>query len=222
MSQKISFELPPEGALGVNHEQDDPLPYYYRPLVGWFYRNRIEAGLSLLQPPFERVLEVGYGSGILLPTLAKLGQELHGVDLASDPAAVGARLERLGVRARLAKADLCQWQEARGQFDLAVAFSVLEHIADPAAALAAIAQVLKPGGLLLVGMPRVDRAMSKLFPLIGYHDIDNHHVTSHRDVLRAAPTCFQLVRTRVFPPLCPAWAGLYFNMLFRKRDDVAV
>jgi SAM-dependent methyltransferase len=217
--QKINFDLPPAGTLTANHAADDPLPYYYRPFVGWFYRRRIETGLELLTPPYARVLEVGYGSGILLPTLAQLGRELHGVDLASDPAVVGARLERVGVKAHLVKASLCEWQEARDQFDLVVAFSVLEHIPDPAAALAAIARVLRPGGSLLVGMPRVDRFMTALFPMIGYQNIDSHHVTSHRDVRRAAEPYFRLMRAKCFPWLLPGWACLYHNLLFRKRDD---
>src|SRR5437868_5642361 len=63
-------------------DESDPLPWYYRPLVGWLYRERLQMALDLLGPgPFGRILEAGYGSGILLPTLAARTQELFAMDL---------------------------------------------------------------------------------------------------------------------------------------------
>jgi len=213
----IVLDLPPQGTLRPNHATDDPLPYYYRPVVGRFYRRRIETALALLEPPYGKMLEVGYGSGILLPTLARLGGELHGIDLTSVPDEVEARLRDYGVEARLRQADVRDWEGPDEAFDLVVSFSVLEHLADPASALRAMARVLKPGGTLLVGMPRVDRAMSAFFSLIGFPGIDDHHVTSYREVYRAAVPLFELEEPKVYPRLLPAWAGLYYHLLGRKR-----
>ena len=54
------FKAPPPGALAANDDRHDPLKYYYAPLVGLLYRNRIESGLALLRPPFDSILEIGY------------------------------------------------------------------------------------------------------------------------------------------------------------------
>ena len=62
----LRLQLPPEGVLRPN-DAHDPLPYYYHPWVGWLYRHRLQMGLDLLPAGGRRVLEVGVGSGVLVP-----------------------------------------------------------------------------------------------------------------------------------------------------------
>src|SRR6188768_1518605 len=82
----------------------DPIEYYKKPLVGRIFRERINRGLRLLpERRFPRALEVGYGAGAVLLSLAKGVDELHGLDLDADPAIVSGILGARGV-----KATLCQ------------------------------------------------------------------------------------------------------------------
>jgi hypothetical protein len=79
-------------------------------------------------------------------------------------------------------------------------------------------QILKPGGKLLVGMPRVDKNMEKLFTFIGYKNIEQFHVSTHIDLMKSATKYFALKkRNRLFGFL-PEKLGLYFNMLFEKKQ----
>ena len=80
--------MPPKGTFQPNNA-DDPLPYYYKPFIGSIYRSRIEQGLNLLTPPYESILEMGYGSGLLLPSLSDMCNSLSGIDLNSNPKQVG-------------------------------------------------------------------------------------------------------------------------------------
>ena len=49
----MKLALPAAGRLKPNNEHD-PLPYYYRPLLGWLYRKRLQMGLDLvLRTPDE-------------------------------------------------------------------------------------------------------------------------------------------------------------------------
>ena len=69
----------------------DPLRFYFVPVLGSLYRRRVELCLTECRPG-ERVLEVGFGSGVALPTLAEIYPEVHGIDLearASDVACFG-------------------------------------------------------------------------------------------------------------------------------------
>jgi SAM-dependent methyltransferase len=211
------FVLPARGALEANGP-DDPLPYYYKPLVGALYRRRIEQALSLLRPPYGTVLEIGYGSGLLIPTLARFSSVVHGADIDSDPGRIGPRLAALGVQAELLRGDICRMDLGRERYDLVVAISVFEHIREIDAALGAIHRILRPGGELLVGMPRVDPFMSRLFDLIGFRGIDKHHVTSHRALLAHALPRFELAGARRMPGWLPACCGLYFSLCLRKTE----
>ncbi len=215
----IKMWLPPENTLEANDEKLDPLRYYYHPITSGLYRGRIESGLQLLRPPYRRILKIGYGSGMTLPTLSKMGGELWGVDTHSVPENVEDRLRRISVHARLVQADVCSWRYNGEPFDLVVGFSVFEHIADPAMALSRIARLMTTDGTLLIGMPRVDRGMAALFRLIGFRGIKEHHVTTFHQVCKSAQTDFLLDAMKVFPACCPQWAGLYFNMLFVKRPN---
>ncbi|MCE9635151.1 MAG: class I SAM-dependent methyltransferase [Planctomycetes bacterium] len=103
-----------------------------------------------------RLLDIGCGRGRTLRYVEALPGgiaervEWVGVDL--DP-----RLpERLHHRARwhAALADISHGLPFRdAAFDVVVCEQVIEHLDDPAAALSEMARVLRPGGLLVVGVP---------------------------------------------------------------------
>ena len=210
------FALPPEGAL-LSNGPDDPLPFYYRRFSGLLYRRRIELALSLLAPPYESVLELGYGSGVLIPTLVSIGRRVYGLDRESDPAQVQRRLTQLGTQATLMRGDARRLPFSDQRFDLVVAISIFEHIADLEPVIQETARVLKPGGSLLVGMPRVDRLMERLFPLIGYDNIREQHVSTYQQFLAVADRRFDVVRITSMPARIPTFAGLYFVMLLKNH-----
>lgn len=161
----------------------DPIQYYKRPLVGILFRERINMGLRLLgSRRWDRALEVGYGAGAVLLTLAPNVRELHGIDLDADPAPVTATLAARGVPADLRRGSVYELPYQDGTFDLVVCFSVFEHLHEYERGLAEVRRVLKPGGTFLLGMPAVNRTMTKLFDLIGYRNIDDDHVTTPSEV----------------------------------------
>lgn len=212
----VIFQLPPKGIFKPNHVIDDPLPRYYHPITGFLYRNRIQRGLDMLENNYDTILEFGYGSGILLPTLAKISKKLHGIDIASNPSYVNTALNTLHIKAQLVKKDITKAKYPSNYFDVIVAFSVFEHIAKPYKVLSEMYRILKPKGLLLVGMPRVDRFMEILFLLIGYNTINDHHVKNSKEFMEEASKLFRLKQYSYSPKVLPQTASLYFTMLFSK------
>lgn len=212
--KKHLFLLPEEGIFQPNGP-DDPLPYYYKPMVGALYRARIEQALSLLNPPYSDILEMGYGSGILLPSLHALGNSVSGIDLQSNPEEVNERLKKVGVTSTLIRGDVAGDYFEKESFDLIVAISIFEHILDLPPVFERLYQLLRPAGQLLVGMPRVDKLMEKAFSMIGFSNIQDHHVTDYNTCIAAASR-FNLIRSAHVPSMLPTSCGLYFNMLFQK------
>ena len=76
----------------------DHADWNYRPLLGLLQRRRFQLATALLpRPRMQRLLEVGYGSGVFLPELARHCEELHGIDTHASPAEVLGKLLPHGV-----------------------------------------------------------------------------------------------------------------------------
>jgi SAM-dependent methyltransferase len=203
----LRFDLPPQGRLRPNNDAD-PLPYYYRPGVGWLFRHRLQMGLDLLPPGGRRMLEVGVGSGILVPTLTAAYPEYLGTDLVLAPGL--NELVAPGCSARFQQVDLLAADALpAAQFDRVVCFSVLEHIADTEGSARALARALAPGGTLVTGYPMVSPMMTQAFKAIGYHRIDDDHVSTPARIAGALKRWLRPIRRAAFPPGTPVSLALY-------------
>lgn len=105
----------------------------------------VDAGLSYL--------DMGCGTGELTVGFARLGVRcITGVDFLARSIAVAKRNARLaGVEDRVTFvcADLHEWRPP-GKFDVLLSFDALEHVHDPAAFLARMADFLEPGGMAVL------------------------------------------------------------------------
>ena len=201
----------------------DPLPYYYRPLLGKLFAARLNTGLRLLDGHYPRLLEIGYGSGLLMPTLSSVCDELYGLDLEREPASLRQRLARLRVQPRaLVQANARAMPFSDDFFDAVVAFSIFEHLRGPelGPALGEVARVLRPGGRFLVGCPAVHRLMNTAFAAIGFSGIEDHHFSTIADVVDAAAPWFAVERHAALPGVMRAlplgWAP-YTTVLLTRR-----
>ena len=165
-------------------------------------------GLDLLPPGGSSVLELGVGSGVLVPTLTAHFAEDMGTDLILADGL--ASLVASACRATFAVADLLTPDVLPAdRFDAVVCFSVLEHIPDAEAAACALARALSPGGTLVAGYPMVNRMMTQAFRAIGYSSIDDDHVTTPSQMLTALSRHLRPVKRVPFPPLAPVPLALY-------------
>ncbi|HEY0711426.1 MAG TPA: class I SAM-dependent methyltransferase [Polyangia bacterium] len=211
----LPLKLPPPGRLQPNNHRD-PLPYYYKPLTGWLYRHRLQMGLDLLPSGGTRVLEVGVGSGILVPTLTARFTEYVGTDL--ELAKGLDTLVAPGCRASFRTANLLAPGELpENHFDAIVCFSVLEHIADADGAARGLARALAPGGTLVTGYPMVSPLMTKAFAAIGYPNIDEDHVSPPARIAAALARVLQPKARAAFPPAAPVTLALYQCTSWTKR-----
>jgi 2-polyprenyl-3-methyl-5-hydroxy-6-metoxy-1,4-benzoquinol methylase len=210
----IRFELPQAGRLRANNEKD-PLPYYYKRGVGRLYRRRLQMGLDLVDGG-GHVLEVGVGSGILVPTLTKHFPEYTGTDLVLAPG-LDALVEP-SCNARFKVIDLLDSQALpKDGFDAVVCFSVLEHIHNVEAAARSLARVLAPGGRLVVGYPMVAPLMARAFGALGYKNIEADHVTTPIQIAGALTKVLRPVHRAALPRTAPVSLALYQCTSWTKR-----
>ncbi len=99
----------------------------------------------------KSALDVGCGAGLLTEPLRRFGAEVTGIDASPDVIAVAREHARaMGLEIEYRSGDV---QVLEGQFDLVTAMEVIEHVADPAAFVEALARRLAPDGLLLMSTP---------------------------------------------------------------------
>ena len=99
------------------------------------------------------VVDVGAGTGGFAVRLAKLGHHVTVVDPSPDAlAAARWRAAELGVTLTAVQGEASEIAGlvGEGAADLVVCHNVLEYVDSPAAAMAAIARVLRPGGTVSV------------------------------------------------------------------------
>ena len=165
-------------------------------------------GLRLVPDRGRRVLEIGVGSGILVPSLTAGFPEYVGTDLL-----LARGLESLvtpGCRATFQVADLLDPNAVpAGSFDVVVCLSVLEHIADPEAAARCLARALAPGGTLVAGYPMVNRFMAACFRMLGFGRIEEHHVTAPAQITAALGRRLWRVGRISLPMFAPQSLSLY-------------
>ena len=96
----------------------------------------------------RRVLDVGCGGGILSESMAALGAEVTGIDLASKLLQV-ARLHALETQTNvryLESSAEALLQAEPSSFDVVTCLEMLEHVPDPQSTVLACAGLAKPGG----------------------------------------------------------------------------
>jgi 2-polyprenyl-6-hydroxyphenyl methylase / 3-demethylubiquinone-9 3-methyltransferase len=99
-----------------------------------------------------RALDVGCGGGLLAESLCRAGARVTAVDLAPamiEAAREHAREAQLAIDYRLESAEALAAAEPRS-FDVVTCMEMLEHVPDPAATLAALARLTRPGGHVFV------------------------------------------------------------------------
>lgn len=141
----------------------DPAPaelYEARAQTYAAFGNGVIADHALrLLPERGRVLDLGCASGGLFELLRPRAGHLAGLELSATAARAAARIGDDVVQGALEDLAL---PFAANSFDLVVLADVLEHLADPLAALRRAAGWARPGGAILLSVPNVAHWQARL------------------------------------------------------------
>ena len=102
--------------------------------------------------PFERVVDLGTGSGRMLTLLGKKAKMSLGLDLSHNMLNIArANVSKAGLdKVELRHGDIFSTRLPEQSADLVLVHQVLHYLADPAAAVAEAARLVAPDGRLLI------------------------------------------------------------------------
>jgi len=201
--------------LHITKEYGDCSGYYYLPVIGWFYVKRVKMICELMRASGKKVLDIGYGSGLLFHELNNRFCFLSGMDIRKDAKSVKDKLQKSGIRTNLINGNLFHIPYMDASFDCIVAMSVLEHISDLEQPVREMRRVLKDDGELICGFPTKNIMMHQFFKLIGFND-DKDHPSSHNYVYKVLKENFKIEKTIRLPSFLPMDHCLYVACICRK------
>ena len=138
----------------VKTSEVDHADWNFRPVLGYIQRIRFRLIARMLGgTQVQRLLEIGYGSGVFMPELSRYCDHLYGIDPHPMSDRVSGLLTEYGVNATL----LCHRAESLPFddefFDCIVAVSAMEYVTDVGEACSEIARVLTQNGVFLMVTP---------------------------------------------------------------------
>jgi len=212
-----TFTLPPKTHL-YKTDEDDPVFLHFLPGIGYVYKKRLKNTLSLLgDGPYEQLLEIGYGSGILFPELSKRARCVTGVEIHDKEAYVYKTVHHENItNVVLKKGTIYALPFAQSSFDRVVSVSTLEHLDNLNKALLEIQRVLKPSGKAVLSFPVRNPITDTFFRIVGYNP-RHLHPSSHNDILNAVHNYFYIERYCTFPPFLPIDYSLYCTIRVGRK-----
>ena len=139
----------PQGSSAMLHKLNPVRLRYIRAAIDQQWPGREKAFRPL---EGRRALDVGCGAGLLTEPLARLGASVTGLDAAPENIAAAlshAESQGLTIDYRATPVE----ELAEGGFDLVTSMEVIEHVADPATFVRALASKVSPDGLLILSTP---------------------------------------------------------------------
>jgi len=166
----------PDGSEAMLHKLNPVRLKYIRDQIDQHWQAD-ECGFRPLKG--KKALDVGCGAGLLAEPLARLGAKVTAIDASAE--LIAAAIDHAAGAGLAIDYRAIAVENLSGQFDLVTCMEVVEHVAEPAAFVAALAKRLAPGGLLIMSTPN-RTAWSRLLTITlaeglgrvprGTHDFD--------------------------------------------------
>ncbi|MFH1368208.1 MAG: class I SAM-dependent methyltransferase [Elusimicrobiota bacterium] len=187
-------------------DSEVPIHYFYLPVIKYFYLRRFELVFELMgDEKYGNMLEIGYGTGILFPELAKRTKELHAAEVKDSSNLIMDALKKRNISVLFSAGSIHKLPYDNDKFECIVCISVLEHIKDLDSAMSEVRRIMKPGGKAYFSFPAKNAMLDQFFRLSGYNP-DKIHPSSHGKILGKASEYFKVAEIKKLSMIVP----LYF------------
>ena len=139
----------PKGSSAMLHKLNPPRLRHIRTTIDAHWGS----DPATLKPLADkRATDVGCGAGLLAEPLARMGAAVTAIDAAPENVAAArlhAERQGLAIDYRAGGVEALHGE----RFDLVTSMEVIEHVANPATFVAALTDLLAPGGIMILSTP---------------------------------------------------------------------
>ena len=219
----MELVLPRKENMVVSEKFD--ISWIYAGKSSWItkhvYTKRLELVASLIRKNYSKIIELGTGSGILLPSLSKIGGLIVALDIKRNFSDLKEMCKKEGIKNVLfVRADIEHLPFKEREFDLALTVSILEHIKNLEDTLKGIKRVLNPDGNFVAGYPIEKFATNLAFKISGLKKIvDVEHVSNFQKIRDLIKKNFGILEKRKYPSnLLPDNFSFYEGLLCSAKN----
>jgi len=133
-----------------------PAYSHRNPVINWLFWQRLRKVIDHIQrpTPYERILDFGCGSGVMLPYLSQISSQVTALDVDLLPLESVQAYIPLASNVEVKDASKSQVSDLpANSFDIIIALDVLEHVKDLPRMLNDLLALLKQSGQLIVSGP---------------------------------------------------------------------
>ncbi len=198
----MKLQLPPPDKLIVtsNHDVAESRYYSKNPVIQRIYRRRLQVAVDFMVSGNlpKKILDIGCGSGVLTPTLQRIGEEVISVDVHDKLDLVNKNIPGNYVRASIFDLPF------KEKFDGIVCLSVLEHLEDFEKALMEVKKHLFPGGFVVWGFPS-DNLVIKSWLWLSKSPAFYNHINGRTDILEKIGKHYRIIGKKTLRLFIPSY-----------------
>ena len=196
----------------------DQAAWNYHPILGPVQRARFDIIVGLLgERRYERLLEIGYGSGVFMPELSRHCRNLYGIDPHPMPERIEAVLAESGVSATLSQGGAESLPFDDGFFDAVIAVSSMEYVEEIEQACREIERVLAPRGIFVMITPGHSKILDMAVRFLTGESAAAQYGDRRQRLLDVVNAHFAEVETEVFRLVFTPFVKLYTALKLQPK-----
>jgi len=197
----MKLRLPDRTVLFKTNDVDYFYWNYQFP-IKYIQRYRFKSILKMMSTKiYDKLLEIGTGSGIFLPELSTHCRQLYAIDIHEKIESVQKVCKDQQIKAEVSKCSIESTNFPDNFFDAIISVSVLEFISDLNSALNEIRRIMRPDGIFVTICPQKNSFLDFILSFFTDKAPDEEFFNSRIEISPMLEKSFKVIKKRIFPPI---------------------
>ena len=198
----------------------DHADWNYKSVIKYIQQKRFKLCVKLIKNSrSERLLEIGYGSGIFIPTLNEIASEIYGLDIHKKNKEIEDILHKHNIKANLVSASAVKIPFEDSFFDSIFSISAIEFIDELDTVCKEIKRVLKKDGFFIVITPGYSSLLDLGLKILTKENAKLDYENRRKYIIPTLLKYFKLENKITFPRFSIPSLRLYHGLKLIHQDE---